>query len=396
MGPGDLRAAADGAGWPLPDEVTLVAVEPDAPCVWTALDEDVLAELECPEPHLLLPGPFTAGRRAMLDEALPGRRIAVGPAMPVGQAADALRWARQALGLALDGVLAGPVTLCEENLMTLWLLSDPAPAEQLTRRRLGILDGMTPGRRDRLTETLRTWLVTRGTAAPPPPRSARRRPTARPPVRATIDIWDDLRVTVTKRTRLICVAGAALGTLGLGACDSSGAGSAAKSAEGPGTAAPARPGVPSVRGLPSSPPPPPCTPEGIAVSMNEPDAAMGLRAARIELRNCGRLPYRLNGYPALRVLDEKRQPFNVTTVRGTRQVKDAGPKPLTIRPGRTAEFVIVWRNTVTEADTVAVAGTYLEVRPAPGRPVVIVPADGPIDLGNTGRLEGTAWRLPAS
>ncbi|MEU4821508.1 helix-turn-helix domain-containing protein [Actinomadura citrea] len=161
----DLQEAADGAGWPLPDEVTLVAVEPEAPCAWTALDEDVLAELECPEPHLLLPGPFTPGRRAMLDEALPGRRIAVGPAMPTGQAADSLRWARQALGLALDGVLDGPVTLCEENLVTLWLLSDPALVEQLTRRRLGILDGMTPGQQDRLTETLRTWLVTRGTAA---------------------------------------------------------------------------------------------------------------------------------------------------------------------------------------------------------------------------------------
>ncbi|MES9603241.1 helix-turn-helix domain-containing protein [Actinomadura sp. NPDC000929] len=161
----DLKEAADGAGWPLPDQVTLVAVEPDAPCVWTALDEDVLAELECPEPHLLLPGPFTPERRAMLDEALPGRRIAVGVAMPARQAADSLRWARQALGLALDGVLDGPVTLCEENLVALWLLSDPALVEQLTRRRLGILDGMTPGRRDRLTETLRTWLVTRGTAA---------------------------------------------------------------------------------------------------------------------------------------------------------------------------------------------------------------------------------------
>lgn len=161
----DLRDAADGAGWALPDQVTPVAVEPGAPCAWTALDEDVLAELECPEPHLLLPGPFTPERRAMLDEALPGRRIAVGVAMPVVQAADSLRWARRALGLALDGVLDGPVTLCEENLVALWLLSDPALVEQLTRRHLGILDGMPPGRQDRLTETLRTWLVTRGTAA---------------------------------------------------------------------------------------------------------------------------------------------------------------------------------------------------------------------------------------
>jgi hypothetical protein len=163
--PAGVAGAADAAGWPLPDEVTLVAVEPEAHCAWTALDEDVLAELECAAPHLLLPGPFTPARRAMLDEALPGRRIAVGLTVPAGQAADSLRWARQALGLALDGVLPGPVTFCEEHLVTLWLLSDTALVEQLTRRRLGILAGMTAGQQDRLTETLRTWLVTRGTAA---------------------------------------------------------------------------------------------------------------------------------------------------------------------------------------------------------------------------------------
>ncbi|MFG2087469.1 MULTISPECIES: helix-turn-helix domain-containing protein [unclassified Spirillospora] len=166
--PGDAVVAelAGASGWPVPDEVTLVAVEPEARCVWTALDEDVLADLECAEPLLLLPGPFTDGRRTMLDEAIPGRRVAVGLPMPPGQAADSLRWARRALGLALDGALGdGPVTLCEDHLVPLWLLSDPALVEQLTRRRLGVLDGMTPGQQDRLTETLRTWLVTRGTAA---------------------------------------------------------------------------------------------------------------------------------------------------------------------------------------------------------------------------------------
>jgi hypothetical protein len=128
--------------------------------------------------------------------------------------------------------------------------------------------------------------------------------------------------------------------------------------------------------------------------MERPDAAMGLRAATITLRNCGDRPYRLNGYPSLRVLDEDRQPFDVKIVRGTTQIKDGGPKPLTIRPGTSATFGIVWRNLVTDPTTTAVAGKYLEVRPAPGRPVVIVEANGPIDLGNTGRLEETAWGLP--
>ncbi|MFA1542438.1 helix-turn-helix domain-containing protein [Actinomadura monticuli] len=161
----EVAEVAEAAGWPVPAGVTLVAVEPDARCEWTSLDEDVLADVECAAPHLLIPGPFTPERRAMLDRALPARRAAVGLTMPAGQAADSLRWARRALGLLLDGVLDGPVALCEDHLVTLWLLADPALVEELAQRRLAVLDGMTPGQRDRLTETLRTWLVTRGTAA---------------------------------------------------------------------------------------------------------------------------------------------------------------------------------------------------------------------------------------
>ncbi|MBE1531804.1 helix-turn-helix domain-containing protein [Actinomadura algeriensis] len=161
----DLEQAAHAAGWTVPDEVTLVAVEPEARCVWTALDDDVLADLETDAPHLLVPGPCTGARRTMLDAAVPGRRLAIGLTVPLQQAADSLRWARRGLGLALDGVVDDRVVQCEEHLVTLWLFSDPALVEQLTRRRLGILDTMTPGQQDRLTETLRTWLVTRGTAA---------------------------------------------------------------------------------------------------------------------------------------------------------------------------------------------------------------------------------------
>lgn len=156
---------AEAAGWPVPAEVTMVAVEPRAHCVWTALDGDVLADLKCAEPHLLLPGPFTEARRGMLTAALPGHRAAVGLTVPPRQAADSLRWARQALGLALEGVLQERIVLCEENLVALMLLSDPALVEQLARRCLGVLDGLTPGQRSRLIETLRTWLVTRGAAA---------------------------------------------------------------------------------------------------------------------------------------------------------------------------------------------------------------------------------------
>ncbi|MFV2172774.1 helix-turn-helix domain-containing protein [Actinomadura sp. LOL_016] len=161
----EVEQAAQSAGWTVPSEATLVAVEPESRCVWTALADDVLADLETGAPHLLVPGPCTPARRAMLDAAVPGRRAAIGLTVPLDQAADSLRWARRGLHLALDGVVRERVVHCEDHLVTLWLFSDPALVEQLTRRRLGILDGMTPGQQDRLTETLRTWLVTRGTAA---------------------------------------------------------------------------------------------------------------------------------------------------------------------------------------------------------------------------------------
>ncbi|MDL4818405.1 DUF4232 domain-containing protein [Actinomadura opuntiae] len=189
--------------------------------------------------------------------------------------------------------------------------------------------------------------------------------------------------------RLAVAAGALAAVLGAAACGSE-AGGASGVPPVPGTATSRPSPLPSVRS-PTPAPRTPCSADGVSLSMDVPDAAMGLRAAAVDLHNCGTRPYRLNGYPALRILDKDRQPFDVRPVNGTREVKDPGPKPLTVAPGASARIVIVWRNLVTESTTVAVNGSYLEVRPAPGRPVVVLPSNGPLDLGNTGRLETTAW-----
>ncbi|MFC6931291.1 helix-turn-helix domain-containing protein [Actinomadura yumaensis] len=161
-----LDELAGRAGWPVPGEVTLVAAPPGSPYVRAALDADVLADLTAAEPFLLVPGEVTAERRASLAHALPEGQIAVGLTVPVAHAADSLRWARQALGLVESGVLGdGPVTLCEDHLITLWLLSDQALIDQLARRNLTEMDGLNSRQRDRLLDTLRTWLMIRGTAA---------------------------------------------------------------------------------------------------------------------------------------------------------------------------------------------------------------------------------------
>jgi len=161
-----LAELAEHAAWPLPQEVTLVAVAPDTRPARTALDKDVLVDFADPEPHLLVPGPFTEERRASLSDALHGCRAAVGLTTPLGEAADSLRWARHTLVLADTGVIDDdPVTLSEDHLLPLWLLGDPALVQQIAKKYLGPLVGLTASQRARLIDTLRIWLTTRGTAA---------------------------------------------------------------------------------------------------------------------------------------------------------------------------------------------------------------------------------------
>jgi DNA-binding CsgD family transcriptional regulator len=159
----DLARLAD---WPVPDEVTLVAVQADAQGLDASLDRDVLADLCGAEPHLLVPGPLGPDQRAALEAALAGKRAAVGLTVSLHNAADSLRWARQALTLNRAGIIGnGRVTWCEDHLVTLCLLSDSALIAQLARRRFTPLSDLTPRQRDRLTRTLGAWLETRGTAA---------------------------------------------------------------------------------------------------------------------------------------------------------------------------------------------------------------------------------------
>ncbi|RCH69048.1 PucR family transcriptional regulator [Streptomyces sp. SDr-06] len=162
-----IAELAERAHWPLPERVTLVALRSGADVTRAALDNDVLIDPGEPLPHLLVPGPVDEVRRRMLDAALHGSWSAVGLEVPIGDASDSLRWARQVLELAASGVIDNDsgTLYCEDHLVTLWLRSDPALLEHLARRELAPLDALTPGRRDRLVETLRTWLATRGTAA---------------------------------------------------------------------------------------------------------------------------------------------------------------------------------------------------------------------------------------
>jgi hypothetical protein len=157
---------AERAGWAVPAEATMVVARAGARPVRTALADDVLADLDGPGPRLLIPGAFTAERRAMTEAALPDDRMAVGVTVPLADAADSLRWAVRALALAETGVLERRrVTLCEDHLLTLLLMSDPRLIDELAEQRLAGLGGMSPAKRSALIETLRVWLESWSTAA---------------------------------------------------------------------------------------------------------------------------------------------------------------------------------------------------------------------------------------
>jgi hypothetical protein len=137
-------------------------------------------------------------------------------------------------------------------------------------------------------------------------------------------------------------------------------------------------------------------PRGPLISLGVTDAAMGLRAVPIRLANCGADPLTVNGYPALRVLDEDHQPIDAKVDNGADSVAlvpnlQHPPTAVTLAPGQQAEATVLWKNTVTDSTVVATNGTYFDVAPAGGQPWQTRKPDGPIDLGNTGKLGVSPW-----
>jgi hypothetical protein len=164
--PQTLTGLCEAAAWHLPTDVTMVALRPSVPeHLEAGLADDVLFDLDVPQPHLLVPGGLTPERLAMLEAALAGSHAVVGPTVPLAQAADSIRWARRVLHLVDEGVVPdAPVVRCEDHLVTLWLLSDPALVSHIAARELAPIDDLPASRRDRLVETLRVHVSTRAPA----------------------------------------------------------------------------------------------------------------------------------------------------------------------------------------------------------------------------------------
>jgi hypothetical protein len=132
-----------------------------------------------------------------------------------------------------------------------------------------------------------------------------------------------------------------------------------------------------------------CPPPGVLITAERGEAAMGYRELTLSLHNCGAAGYQVRGRPDIVVLDEDQQPLEVAVVPSAHYT--ATPRPISAPPGSGAMAVLSWRNTVTDPTVKATVGAFLSVAPMAGAPRQLVRLPSPMDLGNTGRLEVSAW-----
>ncbi|WP_392669602.1 DUF4232 domain-containing protein [Streptomyces sp. LN785] len=141
---------------------------------------------------------------------------------------------------------------------------------------------------------------------------------------------------------------------------------------------------------PSTAAPGGCPSSGVVVDMGEVQAAVGHRAVSLTLTNCGGKPFRVNGYPSVRALDDKGDPLPVPVNPGSSYMgTDPGPKEVMLKPGETLRSLLAWVSTPTGGDLIE--GDALEIAPAPGLEARTFPLEGN-DVRLLDELNMTAWR----
>ncbi|MFB4297388.1 helix-turn-helix domain-containing protein [Actinomadura sp. NTSP31] len=175
----DDRRIADlarDARWPLPQRAAAVALPPgEVPARPRTLPPQILDGRHLAEPCLIVPDPRDPAHRRTLEPVLADRAAAVGPSVAPAALGRSLAWARQALGLALDGVLdrsldggpggarpgeppAGGPVIAADHASTLLVLRHRDLVEDSARRRLSPLLKVRPNRRTQYARTLQAML----------------------------------------------------------------------------------------------------------------------------------------------------------------------------------------------------------------------------------------------
>ncbi|MFE7173972.1 PucR family transcriptional regulator [Streptomyces sp. NPDC057616] len=155
-----ITELAHSARWPVPRALAVVALDhcPKAGS-HPIVAPEFLARFDVRPAVLVVPDPEGPGRVRALAGALQGLRAAMGPTVALQDGGRSQRWASEALDLMRRGVLAETgLVRCQDHLTTLLLLRDDALIDAMAEHRLRPLEQVRPPQRERLAETLLSWL----------------------------------------------------------------------------------------------------------------------------------------------------------------------------------------------------------------------------------------------
>jgi hypothetical protein len=156
-----VRAAAARAGWTVPDELGVVLIQRD-----NAVGHRTLARMDASclvfsRPPLLgaiVPDPSRPGLRRRLGLTLRGAGAVVGVAVPPDRLPASLHIAEIAARLQREGILTDDPVFTDEHLDAIIVHRDAKLLDALRHQVLGPLRGTTQASRERLVETLGSWL----------------------------------------------------------------------------------------------------------------------------------------------------------------------------------------------------------------------------------------------
>lgn len=163
-----LRQKAAMADWALPARMVVVTLPLErAAGLRLRLGPGTLVIERETDVVALVPAQKSSTARATLEKVLEGRGAAVGPAGGWEKVPDSLRLAVLAASVVppRDGP-ADPPVWADDHLSQVILGAEPSAIAELASRRLAPLEGLRPAQRERLAETLLSWLRHWGQRAP--------------------------------------------------------------------------------------------------------------------------------------------------------------------------------------------------------------------------------------
>jgi hypothetical protein len=156
-----VRAAASRVGWQLPRQAAVILVDPDNPvgqAVLTRLDSTCLLIRRRALVGAIVPDPVRPGRRQRLATALRGASAVIGHPVPLEHLPTSVGIAEVAATLQRSGVLNEDPVFADEHLDAIIVHRDPRLLEALRRQVLAPMDDLSVAVRQRLTDTLSSWL----------------------------------------------------------------------------------------------------------------------------------------------------------------------------------------------------------------------------------------------